>query len=525
MKGSVSAVATGLVLLCLMVLACGGSEGVPEMERPAVSYLDKPIPPCQPGQLEQDPCVLEPVPTIEAVSVDGSGPMWPSRNFIPSFTRILLGKEHNITIIPHIVVRGVARDGSTRCAPYQVVRANYSGPLPYFFEGLYHFHCFVEVDISEYIIGTGPPTLTVAMHREVLWDLDILDWEDIKEETLQYLEDPESRTAAAYEGKEMILFLSTPATRIVEAWNVNQYFDIWFIQKDENNQIRAIAQDITEAITDEQRNRLNLPLDKLIQEIKKAAQERTNFHNGRIGPEQYHPQLVTDANHLQDFYKTIGAVYITNDALYNDDGSTVLPPPVPGANDPAAPTTPINDEPTETTPTPGEEPTTPLPTDDAGTSTTTTTTTTITEETPTTDTETTTTSAPTTTVVETDTTTSTPTTFASTTTTTTEPTTTTTTKVAAEEKVTGTTTTTTEPSGENDDSPEEQTTTTSTFPSDNENPPSESSLPEEGNNPGPVTSPSNDESPSEGNTATVPSEDNSGLSPTDNRDPNDDQTT
>ena len=516
MRKSRSIVVVGLIVSSLLIQACGGSEGVLEMERPAVSYLDKPIPPCQPGQLEQDPCVPGSVPTIETVSVDGSGPMWPSRNFIPSFTRILLGKEHNITIIPHIVVRGVARDGSTRCAPYQVVPANYSGPLPYFFEGLYHFHCFVEIDISEYIIGTGPPVLTVAMHREVLWDLDILDWEDIKEETLQYLEDPESRTAAAYEGKEMVLFLSTPDTIIVEAWNVNQYFDIWFIQKDENNQIRAIAQDIKDAITDEQRNRLNLPLDELIQEIKKAAQERTNFHNGRIGPEQYHPQLVTEANHLQDFYQTIGAVYITNDALYNDDGSTVLPPPVPGANDPTAPTTPINDEPTETTPTPGEEPTTPLPTDDAGTSTTTTTTTTIPEETTTTDTETTTTSAPTTTVVETDTTTSIPTTIASTTTTTTEPTTTTTTKVAVEETVTGTTTTTTEPSNENDDPTEEQATTTSTFPSENDNPPAEGGSPEEENSPSPGVSTTSGGDDSEDNTATVPSGDDSGLSPTTN---------
>lgn len=169
------------------------------------------------------------------------------------------------------------------------------------------------------------------MHREVLWDLDILDWEDIKERTLEKLQYPRSRTATAYEGKEMILFLSTPDTITVEAWNVNQYFDIWFIQKDETNQIRAIAQDIKDAITDEQRNRLNLPLDELVREIKKAAQERTTLHNGRIGPEQYHPPLVTDANHLQDFYKTIGAIYISDDSLYNnDDGATVLPPPVPG---------------------------------------------------------------------------------------------------------------------------------------------------------------------------------------------------
>ena len=480
-----------------------------EMERPAVSYLDQPVPPCQSDRHGQDTCVAGPVPTIEAVSIEGSGPLWPSRNFIPSFTQILLGQEEDISISPHMVVRGVARDSSTRCAPYQVVPANYSGPLPYFFEGLYHFLCFVEVDISEYITGTGPPVLTVAMHREVLWDLDILDWEEIKEETLQYLKDPQSRTATTYEGKEMILFLSTPTTRIVEAWNVNQYFDIWFIQKDENNQIRAIAQDITDAITDEQRNRLNLPLDELVREIKKAAQERTALHNGRIGPEQYHPPLVTDATHLQDFYKTIGAVYIADDALYNDDGATVLPPPVPGENDPAAPTIPTNDGTTETTtPAPSEESTIPSPTDDAGTTATTPATTTATEETPTTVAETTTTSAPTTTVVES---------------TTTEPATTTT-EAAVAETVTGTTTTTTEPPSEDGDSTEEQSTTTSTLPSADGNPSVESSSPDEETNPGPGVSPPDDDGVPEDGAATIPPGEDSGSSPTDNQGTDDDQT-
>ena len=74
------------------------------------------------------------------------------------------------------------------------------------------------------------------------------------------------------------------------------------------------------ARTPEHRQQMNRPLDELIQEIKQAIETRTAQTGGRIGMDPTLPMLITDANNLQDFYQTVGAVYEGDDA-------TVLPPP------------------------------------------------------------------------------------------------------------------------------------------------------------------------------------------------------
>ena len=60
--------------------------------------------------------------------------------------------------------------------------------------------------------------------------------------------------------------------------------------------------------------------------------------------------LITDAHHLRDYYTSVGAVYD------DTENATVLPPPVPGEDDPTAPTLPVNDGTTVTiVPVPGED--------------------------------------------------------------------------------------------------------------------------------------------------------------------------
>ena len=100
--------------------------------------------------------------------------------------------------------------------------------------------------------------------------------------------------------------------------------DLWFVQKD-GDEVRAIAQDIRHARNAEQRSRLDLPLNDLTEQLKKAATERASITDGRIGSAPYPlPMLVTDANHLRDYFISVGAVYD------DSDEATVLPPPVPG---------------------------------------------------------------------------------------------------------------------------------------------------------------------------------------------------
>ena len=71
-----------------------------------------------------------------------------------------------------------------------------------------------------------------------------------------------------------------------------------------------------------------MPLDDLVREVKQAHENRLVITEGRIGVESFLPMLVTDANKLQDHYGAVGAVY-------EGEGATVLPPPVPGGDEPA----------------------------------------------------------------------------------------------------------------------------------------------------------------------------------------------
>ena len=437
--------ATVIVLLagCARASSSTSTETVP-------LYLEESRPPCVFSQEEVDPCPLDVPPEVETLSVHSFYPAWPSGDNIRTFEQIFL-RDYSI-VSPHLVVRGIAKPNSSRCDLYPIQKANflmeilerdYSGTYDYL-NTHYHYHCFVDIEVSEYIVGKGPSVLTVSMLREVLTGIDPSTW-DV--EQAAQLQNPRRRTATAYEGREMILFLTTPSTIAVESWRAKGLFTVWFLQNTESG-IRAVAQDIRYALTDGQRNKLNRPLGDIVKEIKEANEYRVEITNGRIGKDASLPLLVTDANHLRDYYIELGAVYNTG----KDD--TVLPPPVPGEGDPPAPTIPTNEGTTGTTvPAPGEEPTLPPPTDDAGLSvgqeTTTTTGTTTTTTTAVDDTSTTTEVAP---VVST-----------TTEATVTEPVTGTTTTTAS-------TTTTTEPLGGESDTPtvnadpseEEPTTTTDT---------------------------------------------------------------
>ena len=329
----------------LLALSCGGQTDLPpngntsnpasslftgnkirSMKRPEVSYLDRVIPPCTVQFGDQDPCSDKSLGEPKLLSVNAAPPYWPYSNEIPTFEQLLIREGGAVVFTPHIVVRGIVVLDTTRCAPYPTISAKYRGMKTT--KGFYHYHCFVDLSVSEYIVGSGPSILTVSMHRENLRGIDLKNWENIKEEATQHLDDPRSRTANAFEGRELVLFLDLPYTIAVESWDAKGYFIVWAVQRNGSNEIRAVAEDIRYARTDEQRARLNIPLDELTQKVKEASAKRMIITEGRIGIDKDLPMLVTDANYLQDFYISEGAVYD------DSEGATVLPPPVPGESDP-----------------------------------------------------------------------------------------------------------------------------------------------------------------------------------------------
>lgn len=106
------------------------------------------------------------------------------------------------------MVLGTFLPNTTRCDVYRRV-------FPAFVDFLmgdddYLATCFVNARINDYLIGTGPPELTIAAYTEpILYRRgDPLDWLDKRWD----------RTVEALEGREGVLFLGPASTTVLEAW-------------------------------------------------------------------------------------------------------------------------------------------------------------------------------------------------------------------------------------------------------------------------------------------------------------------
>ena len=79
----------------------------------------------------------------------------------PGEPELLLGS------IRHIVVRGTVRPGTTRCQDYYLKFPNYWDEQYRENEGLIYLYCFMDVRINEYLVGEGPPDLTVSRRSAI----------------------------------------------------------------------------------------------------------------------------------------------------------------------------------------------------------------------------------------------------------------------------------------------------------------------------------------------------------------------
>ena len=310
------------------------------MDRPPVSYLEEVIPPCTPIEgSEEETCILGFPPdsigqirgatntdTI-SVSSNSSGGIdikfveeahgdyfYEREELSPTVSQIVVG-ESRLVSYPHLVIRGTIRPHTTRCEKYPMRIYKWLDYL-----------CFVDVRINEYIIGKGPPDLTVAVYEESVGIQPKNNWELLPNEWLDERFDyPAIRTAEAYEGREMIILLTVPYASSVETFSVA---GIYFVIKPEDRPIfvTPLYVDGLDLHTVDHGS----DLDDLAQHYREAAKRRNELSEEPYIKELYlPPMLVEDANYLQDIYQ----IWV---AEYEEDGSTVmdylvLPPPPPSA--------------------------------------------------------------------------------------------------------------------------------------------------------------------------------------------------
>ena len=295
-----------------LLSACDG-EPMPDptvTPTPTPEYLTEEIPPCAPvpGSLA-DPC--EP----GASSLSGGG--LENAGYEPHGLRYFM--EGSDVHVSHLVLRGAYLPGTVRCMDHGILFRNppYTDLL---WSNTIFVNCYADVRVSAYVLGSGPPTLTVMVYdyyysfeRENEYIEELRSW---LERTL--LEGGELLGPGGIEGREMMMFVGPTLDASAEALEV---FTTWDVQRREDGTAIAVHPHRDTWRDDESYlSRLEMEMPAFTQAVAAANQERITEYGGRTGSDEGFPMLLTDANRLSQFFTDIGA-------YDHPDGPPLQPPP------------------------------------------------------------------------------------------------------------------------------------------------------------------------------------------------------
>ena len=318
-------------VICMLTVACNGEDidgGAGLVTEAPLLYLQEEVPPCAPvSGSSRDPCARQSTPSLSPlVSV--------FYDEIPAYWDVYYAPDEPPSIFtPHVVVRASFLPDTTRCDFYareSPAFTNHSG------RGIgLLLMCFVDARINDYLIGTGPPELTVAAYSYPFLYREGADTDWIEGHCVNVV--------GAYEGREGVLFLAPSPTTVVEAWRMIEFWDVQRTGDDMTVvapyketiemlvQRGLIVEELKSEFTPEKLALLEVPLSDFEITISQGAAARAAETGGRIAVGDSLPMLITDANLLRPYYEGpgVGVVYETD--------APVLPPPVPGGNEPGGP--------------------------------------------------------------------------------------------------------------------------------------------------------------------------------------------
>ena len=222
----------------------------------------------------------------------------------------------------HLVVRGAYIPGTVRCTGEKtiVVPPHIGGWSQTNPNGLIQINCYVDVQVHAYIIGSGPPSLTVLAETIPFWmnaasEL-VEEFRTSIESVLgeggyhQRLTVPEGGIA----GREAVLFIGPAINISTEVWEV---VEEWDVQRRQDNTVVAVHPDIDfwkHKVDDynQYRSILEMELPAFTQAATTSHQARVSEYGGRAGADPDFPMLVSDVNRLRDYYVAVGAYSATS---------------------------------------------------------------------------------------------------------------------------------------------------------------------------------------------------------------------
>ena len=327
----------GFVLLATVgysVAACEAGIDIKTGPDPTLYYEDS-RPPCEPIEgSDVDPC--EP-----GVKTETAALWWPGWVRIydydsPETVRDTLEGD-SLATISHAVIRGTFIPNTARCesgVPFRVP----SYIQPGYFQHSIVIQCYSDVRVNAYVLGAGPPRLTVLLSFLHYWDgyyASIAEDEDITEaEVVETIRSAHLLTLArdpGIYGREVVLFLGPPHNHATEVWEL---FALWDVQRQEDDSVIAVHphrdkwQELRPDAYETHKSELELSLSDLTQEVRMADDARRMENGNRIAPDNVEskapgvilPLLESDLNQLDEFLTETGA-------YSHSDGPPAQPPP------------------------------------------------------------------------------------------------------------------------------------------------------------------------------------------------------
>ena len=297
---------------CALVGTSGNSIGGESDGGAPLPYLQEEVPVCEPvSGSDRDPCAVIEVPNLPTLSD-------PEYLKVPNYWDLYYDAgDPPSVVIPHLVIRASFLPDTTRCDLYERKLPAFVG-FDFRDEVLM---CFVDARVNEYVVGTGPPTLTVVSYSLGVGAGSVFDYQLFR-----------VSTAEAFEGREGVMFLAPSPTTVVEVWWMLSFWDV----QRTGGKVTVVApyKDYFEwrsRFTDEDRALLERPLSDFESVIREGAVARATATLGRIAVGEDLPMLITNANMLRPYFEGpgVGVSYETD--------TPAKPPPVPGGEDPEHP--------------------------------------------------------------------------------------------------------------------------------------------------------------------------------------------
>ena len=325
-----------LIAAILLLAACDDGQST----SPYTGYLEEEIPPCTPVEGSAlDPCEPDVYWLADGVLTPNFLPM---RSFLEPFSP-------STAWVSSIVLRGTYLPGTVRC---NVSDARFRWPPDDNTNDESEWihatatRCYVGVRVNSYVLGSGPPILTVLVDESSYSYSPAEISEEERQEHARgsriynerrfveggYFSSAAGIAPGGIEGAEVILFIGPWYDASAEAWELFnavetwEEFITWDVERQEDGSVIAVhpLRDLWRAYSDDYRtyrSQLGMELPAFRRAVTEAHQERVTEYSGRIGADEDLPLLITDANQLSQFYRDTGA--------YNHQGGPPAQPPPP----------------------------------------------------------------------------------------------------------------------------------------------------------------------------------------------------